>query len=61
MESEFKSGACYKKTVTCSFYWFFWQVNNSSIDENAHNSVYQSQKKMEELINGCKEVWRIYF
>lgn len=37
------------------------QVNNSSIDENAHNSVYQSQKKMEELINGCKEVWRIYF
>ena len=39
----------------------FLQVNNSSIDENAYYSVYQSQKKMEELINGCKEVWRIYF
>lgn len=37
------------------------QVNDSSIDENAYDSVYQSQKIMEELTNGCKEVWRIYF
>lgn len=36
-------------------------VNNSSIDENTSYSVYQSQKRMEELINGCKEVWCIYF
>ena len=35
-------------------------VNNSSIDENISYSVYQSQKMMEEQINGCKEVWRIY-
>ena len=50
MESEFKSGACYKKTVTCSFYWFFWQVNDSLIDENTSYSVYRSQKMKAKLL-----------
>lgn len=37
-----------------AFYRHFLQVNNSSIDENAHYSVYQSQKMKAELFPSIK-------